>query len=232
MRVNEAKAIFAEVLKVDCRVCGKLAKNLCETKNDWVHEQRIDDAEIEDDGYLRIAAVRKITMPSTKPSLGDSYAALQHSAMNFSELFGAFNREITASRFEKNYERGLSVRALYLAVSNAVTALEKDFDDFNDFYEKEVLNDEERAMHEALTKSVHNVKRDLEAFTEELKTSPELESTEDQTFKVFEEGFNSLKREILRFSIDYGTYVHHLIAENLEQTFELFSEAFDDRTVV
>lgn len=228
MRINEAKDIFAEVLTIDCPVCSVAENFLCDTYDVWVHDERITYANIEDDQYLRLATIKRMKVPTSKPDLGDRYVAFSHSANTFYELFSAFNRDVTRAPNQESSEPRSTLRSLYLAMVASLMDLSNDFTKFSSMYENQDLSPEDRKKFSELTDQVFALRRNQELFANALRNR--IESSSDVTFdEALKENFRQFELDFLRFSLQYSVATDHLLGSNLEGVFEVFSEAYDDK---
>lgn len=229
MLANEAKVIFAEVIDNRCVICGIAEQELCDTPTEWVHEERITYAEIPNDRYLRVAAMKRIKLPKSKPTLGDAYAGFVESTYTFYDLFAAFNREATRFAGKDREESVLTSRAYFRLLAITLKTLEQDFTDFANFYKQQNLTAGERNDFELLTKSVHDMNANFASFTTALRTSIDRKTGPGvMTVDELRHSFINLKREHLKFSLDYSIFMNQLLSQNLDEVLDTLSRAYDD----
>lgn len=229
MLANEAKAIFADVLENACVVCGADVHELCDTKTEWVHDERITYAEIPNDRYLRVAAIKKIKLPSAKPNLGDSYAAFVDSTYTFYDLFAAFNREATRFSGRNSEANVLTTRAFFRLLATTIKTLEIDFQDFANFYSQQKLTDREQSDFERLTKGIHDLDANFAGFTNAMRiATADDEAPGPMTVEDLRHSFTNLRREHLKFSLDYSIFMNNLLGQNLEDVINTLAKAHND----
>lgn len=232
MRPNEVRIVFQEVLRVPCPECHVTRGEICDTQHFWVHLDRITAAEVENDRYLRIAAVKPHKIPVREENIGDRYAAFAKNALDFNEVFLAFDR--LSMETSPQAQPGVPIRRLFLDLAEVVQKMFENFGRFSALYaEQDELDPVLGRKYLELVESVNELTLSytyfLAAFEKEAEQDDAPEELTLPTVARMADIFTQLSEDFLRFSLEYNLLRQTLLRRNLSRSLGLLAEGFDDQ---